>query len=142
MPSCPISNERVNERVARIVGLLVFLTAMLALWKPSSLWLALLSVDFAARSFYRPWSLFANLARPLALRWGAPQIVDAAPKIFAARIGLGLTLAAWFFAWIGIGSLSEILLGIMAICAFLEAFFGYCVGCSFYSLWKRIVRQN
>ena len=138
MPSCPISNERVNERVARLVGALVFVTTALYLIHPSFVWLLVLLADFTARSFYRPYSLFAHLAKPLAERMGAPRIVDAAPKIFAARIGLVMTLGALAALFGGSPLLSQIIIGVMLFCAFMEAGFGYCVGCKFYGIYRKL----
>jgi hypothetical protein len=138
MRSCPISNERVNERVARLVGALVFAAALTYLWLPSPLWLVLLAADFTARSFYRPASPFAQLAKPLAERLGAPLVVDAAPKIFAARIGLAMSLAALALHMAGMVDAARTVLAVMALCAFMEAAFGYCVGCRFHTLWRRV----
>jgi hypothetical protein len=131
--------ERVDERAARLVGLLVLLIIVLQLRFPSIIWLILLSVDFAARAFYRPASPFARLSRCAARRLGAPRIVDAAPKIFAARIGLILSAAALLCWLIGWGTGWQLLLATMGVCAFFEVFFGYCVGCRFYTLWVRIM---
>ncbi|WP_353662120.1 DUF4395 domain-containing protein [Hydrogenimonas sp. SS33] len=140
MSSCPISNERVNERVARIVGALVFVFALLTIFRPQPLWLILLLADFTARSFYRPWSPFARLARPLAERLGEPQVVDAAPKIFAARIGLGMTAAALLAYATHHIELLRVVMAVMALCALLEALWSYCVGCKMYTFYRRIVR--
>ena len=138
MPSCPISNERVNERVARIVGWLVFVVALLYIFIPHPVWLAVLLIDFTARSFYRPASIFAHLAKPLARQLGEPQIVDVAPKIFAARIGLGMTLAAIAALIAQQPELSRVILAVMALCAFMEGAFGYCVGCKFYGIYRKL----
>ena len=138
MASCPISNERVNERVARIVGWLVFVVALLYIFMPHPAWLAVMLADFTARSFYRPASIFAQSAKPLAQRLGEPQIVDAAPKIFAARIGLGMTLAAIAAFIARQPELSRGILAVMALCAFMEGAFGYCVGCKFYGIYRKL----
>ncbi len=138
MPSCPISMERVDERAARLVGFLVLFIVILQFLFPSIVWLVLLSADFAARAFYRPASPLARLSRCAVERFGLPHIVDAAPKIFAARIGLFLSVAALLCWLIGWETGWELLLVIMGICAFFEAFFGYCVGCKFYTLWVRL----
>ncbi len=138
MPLCPISMERVDERAARLVGLLVLLIVILQFTIPSILWLILLLADFSARAFYRPASPFARLSRCAVERFGAPRIVDAAPKIFAARIGLILSVAALLCLLIGWETGWQLLLTIMGICAFFEAFFGYCVGCKFYTLWIKM----
>ncbi|WP_201352733.1 DUF4395 domain-containing protein [Hydrogenimonas urashimensis] len=138
MASCPISNERVNERVARIVGGLVFVAALSFMFHPSLPWLVLLVVDFSARSFYRPYSLFAQMALPVAKRLGAPQIVDAAPKIFAARIGLAMAATAMALYLAGYLSAAAAIMAIMLICAFFEAAFGYCVGCKFYTIYRKL----
>ena len=138
MPSCPISNERVDERVARIVGWLVFFVALLDLFVPHPIWLAILLEDFTARSFYRPASLFAQIAKRIVEKFGKPQIVDAAPKIFAARIGLGMTLAAIAAYMAQQPELSRAILAVMALCALMEGAFGYCVGCKFYGIYRKL----
>ncbi len=141
MPSCPISNERVNERVARLVGWLVAIVAAVFLWHPSMLLLILLSIDFGARSFYRPLSIFAQIAKLLAEKLGEPMIVDAAPKIFAARIGLAMTVIAMLATATHHVTIAQAVIAVMTLCALLEGAFGYCVGCKFYTMYRRMSRR-
>ncbi|WP_457597720.1 DUF4395 domain-containing protein [Hydrogenimonas sp.] len=141
MVSCPISSERIDERVARAVGWAVFLTASGYLVAPSPLWLVLLLVDFTARALYRPASPFVWLLRPLALRFGEPRIVDAAPKIFAAKIGWTMSLAALALHLEGGQDLARLVVGVMALCALLEGAMGYCVGCTLYGYYARARRR-
>ena len=138
MASCPISNERIDERVARTVGGFILFLGLGYLFVPSPLWLILLLGDFLARAFYRPASPLVRLARAVIAGRGSPRIVDAAPKIFAARIGLVMTLAAALCHGLGSLDTARAVIALMSLCAFFEGAFGYCVGCRLYTLWRHL----
>jgi len=75
----PFAHYGIDEKSARIVNVLV-----------GTLALALLVLDVSARAFSRPGlSLFTNVSRKILWFFSIPpRRVDAAPKRFAARIGL------------------------------------------------------
>ena len=140
MSQCPISTDRIDERVARIVGAIVAITVGLYLRFPHWAWLLILTLDFLARSVRRKWSPYARLAcLPVALM-GPSTPVDAAPKQFAAKIGLLMSAAALLLHASGLILWAKGVMTIMLLCALPEALFGYCVGCKFYSLYRRLVR--
>ena len=136
--SCPISPEVIDDRATRIgAGLIILLT--LASLELGQAWLPLLlAVDFGLRS--RGWNIWSPVAQAAkALRTAAgvsPRPINAGPKRFAALVGaafsLGIALALLFHQ----PGLARALAAVLILCAALEAFLGFCVGCRVYSLLK------
>lgn len=144
--SCPISGKRRDENVARIVAALVLLIAIairgLLAWPHPVLAVALtlaLAADFAIRGFWTPkFSPLAVLGRAFISGFRIrPKHTDAAPKIFAARIGLLFTLTAVALILAGSVTAAQIVVIVLSLCALFEAAFSYCVGCQMYSLLPR-----
>lgn len=141
--SCPISGNKRDNTTVRVVAGFVFIISVFALWsalrnsvQTASILTGALAIDFIIRAFIKPkYSPLANLARGIVSGLKLPKkMVDNAPKIFAARIGvLFSTVSAVLFAvnlrWAGI-----VVLSILILCAALESFFGFCLGCWMYSL--------
>jgi hypothetical protein len=134
--ACPINSETVNNRVVRIVaGEVVVIAIVFIIWPQ---WWLLLSLagDFLLRALgYRKYSPLATIARTLvaALRLDK-QPVNAAPKQFAAKIGVGFALTTAVLALIGLTLAARLVAAGLLGAASLEALFGYCVGCKIYSL--------
>jgi hypothetical protein len=130
--TCPISSQKVSGSAARVTGLLA-----VALFTPARWVLALLAVDFAIKVFLRfrfsPLCVVSRLVgRMLRL---SPQLVDAAPKRFAAALGLGFSLAGLLFGVAFTLPLAySVVVGMFAVCAALEGFAGFCVGCTIYRI--------
>ena len=109
---------------ARAVTLLVVLTGLFAL------------AAFAGvqRTPYA-W-LYKTLVRP---RLGAPtELEDAAPPRFAQAVGLGFAVVALLGYLSGATLLGAIATGFALGAAFLNAAFGFCLGCEVYLLARRI----
>ena len=144
--ACPISGDSRNERVARIVAALVVgIVVAAALLGAPWAWviLLLLAVDFAVRGFGSPRrSPLATLARGLAhaLRL-SPKPVDAAPKKFAARIGVFFSALSGLLFVAGIPAAALLVAAILVLCATLEAGLGYCVGCELYAALPRPIAR-
>lgn len=83
-----------------------------------------------------PYSwLFATLVRP---HLGAPrELEDEAPPRFAQTVGLGFAVAALLGYGAGLDLLGAAATGLALAAAFLNAVFGYCLGCEMYLLIKR-----
>lgn len=101
--------------------------------------LFVLGADFAVRAFGQPrHSPLAAVARGMvhALKM-RPQPVDAAPKRFAAKIGLVFSLSAsvLFLAQVPVGAIA--VAAILGFCALLESAFGVCIGCKVYAALPR-----
>ncbi len=137
--ACPINSETVNNRVVRLVAGFVVVIATTFLITPHWWLFYLLGGDFLLRALgYRQCSPLANLARLLAraLRL-EPQAVNAAPKQFAAGIGVAFSLMAGTLALLNLELGARLVAGGLLGAASLEALFGYCVGCRIYSLIPR-----
>ena len=137
--ACPVNSETVNNRVVRLVaGEVVVIAALLIVWPQWWLFLALAG-DFLLRAFgFRKYSLLATIARTVvgALKLDR-QPVNAAPKQFAARIGVGFAVTAAVLAFFGLTLAAQLVTAGLLGAASLEAFLGYCVGCKIYALLPR-----
>jgi len=131
-----------GQRFTAAVNLAGFTVALLA--APSRLTevlLAVLGAAFAVGTLagpqQTPWALtFKKLIRP---RIGAPrELEDAAPPRFAAGVGLGFTVVALVGYLSGATLLGAIATGFALAAAFLNAVFGFCLGCEVYLLARRI----
>ncbi|MCU1493987.1 MAG: hypothetical protein JWO62_1751 [Acidimicrobiaceae bacterium] len=131
---------QVNDVAARTVATGVFLTAVVTV-ATGQAWLApLLAYGFVARTLSGPrFSLLGQLAtRVVAPRLPAyAKTVPGPPKRFAQAIGASFTLAATGLWLAGDNVPALVLLGVLALPAFLEAALGYCVGCKVFALLMR-----
>ncbi len=132
---CPISDERVDERGVRATALLTFVIALLFIIEPNIFAAAFLSFDFYARGFGMPQvSLLAcsghGLTRYFPFR---SRIIDKAPKIFAARVGLVFSLIASLLLMADLELAAQIVIGILALFSLLEWSISFCLGCYVYS---------
>jgi hypothetical protein len=137
--ACPISSESRNEVVVRLVAAFVVIisAASIAAGPHVAPWVFLaLAADFVVRGFAKPkYSPLATLARGVANTLKlAPKPVDAAPKRFAARVGVVFTIAACALYLGGAPLAGSIVAGVLITCAVLESVFAICVGCTVYSL--------
>lgn len=81
--------------------------------------------------------LFRTFVRP---RLGAPrELEDAAPPRFAQAVGLGFAVVAIAGFLSGATLLGAVATGAALAAAFLNAAFGFCLGCEVYLLGKRVV---
>ena len=121
---------------------LVILAVALVTPRPVSITLvALQTVAFAIGAFrgvqFTPTAyLFRTLIRP---RLSAPhELEDARPPRFAQTVGLAFTVVALVGYASGETVVGAIAVGFAVIAAFLNAVFGFCLGCELYLLIKRI----
>jgi hypothetical protein len=131
---CPISDKRIDEQVARLNGASTVLLLAAFVVSGNLLPILFLFVDFALRSGdLSRYSALAYLSRNIVkLLSIKPKLINAGPKIFAARIGLVFSLAIILSCFSGFINLSLILTGVFGACAFLEFAFCFCVACQIY----------
>jgi hypothetical protein len=137
--TCPIAGYKIDETASRWVAGFVLLLVVLLPWlRPEfqAIVLVFLTADFGTRAFSRPrWSPLARLSGAILNAVGAEGIrVDAGPKRFAARIGLGFSLGILWLLIDGLTNPALAVAGALAACALLEASLGVCVGCHLYSI--------
>jgi len=141
---CPISDRRINERVARVNG--VFTVLLLLLFGITGQWFipAFLAIDFLMRSGrLSKYSLMGNSSKNI-VKWLLlpEQLINAGPKIFAARIGfvfsaIILVSVISGFTWLALGFAA-----VLAFFSFMEAAFGFCVACEIYPVLYRYLYQG
>ena len=134
---CPVGSERVDENAARVNGAITVAILALSLWPPVR-WLQFyLLVDFGIKVFagfaYSP-SCF--VARRVADALELPnEPIPAAPKRFAGAVALFFVTGS-LVSWYAAGSVAAFLAftAVFLVCAFLETFAGFCLGCYVYGL--------
>jgi hypothetical protein len=132
---CPISDERINERVTRINAIFGILLVVTGFVSSSALFFILLLADFYIRAFtklkFSPISYASyKMANALNLE---KKSIDKAPKIFAARIGFLMTFAITILFLLNLGTSALVLGGILVFFASLEFVLAICMGCIMYT---------
>lgn len=129
-----ISKNHVNEKIVRIIaGQVVLLTILLLFtsWKILALFLV---ADFALRVFTKTPSLLAFNAKLISKTFNLkPKPIFAAPKRFAASLGLLFSILIALLLYLDYTSIAYIVGSILIICAALEAFLNVCLGCYIYN---------
>lgn len=139
--SCPITNIKVNETAVRIQAAFISVLGLVFILHAHYIWLFILLYDFSIRiaghQNFSPLAIASRLiVKILSLK---PHMVDAGAKKFAAKVGLIFVIIAIALFFLGMTQLSFYVVGILIICALLEAIIGYCVGCKFYQIWQTIL---
>ena len=139
------ASAQIDPRGARFAaGVTTVLLAVTLLTAPSTTALAVLAVQTvvfgigAVAGVQRtPYSwVFRRLVRP---RLGAPdELEDAAPPRFAQAVGLGFAVVALVGYLTGVTLLGTVATGFALAAAFLNAAFGFCLGCEVYLVARRI----
>ena len=132
---CPISDEVVNERVTRVNALITILLVVSGFIFSSVLFFVFLLADFYIRAFteakYSPVSYISSrLVNALNFNM---KPVGKAQKIFAARLGLIMTLVITVLFLLKMNTAAFIVGGILVFVASLEFALGICVGCMIYT---------
>ncbi len=133
--SCPVSAVKVNENIARVVAFFTILVVITGAYFKLPILIALLAIDFFLRAFTNgKYSPLKYLARRSSDYLGLDEKpTDAAPKKFAAGIGLFFTLAIAALQLFHYDVASYSLAALLLICAGLESFKGFCLGCVIYT---------
>lgn len=132
---CPISDERINERVTRINALFGIVLLIAGFVFNSVFFFVFLLADFYTRAFtkakFSPISYLSyNMANALNLN---KKNIDKAPKIFAARIGFLMTMAITTLFLFQLNNAALIVGGVLIFFATLEFALAICMGCIMYT---------
>jgi hypothetical protein len=132
----------VNDVAARVTAAGVLALAAAALASRVAWVTVPLAYGFVARVLagprLSPLGLFAT--RVAAPRISAhPRLVPGPPKRFAQALGALFSVSA-AVCWLGFGlsSVAEMLLGVLVVCAGLEAGLGFCIGCRAFALATKL----
>ena len=137
---CPISYRKIDEHVARLNGAFTVLFLAVFTVTGNIFPVIFLIIDFLLRSGkLSRFSLLAFLSKNTAKTlFSKPLLINAGPKVFAARIGVVFNFAIIVSCFSGLTNLALIFTGIFCTCAFLESAFGFCVACQFYPFIYRL----
>jgi len=138
--SCPISFNRIDTHLVRIIALQVIVVALLLLATSHLFFAFLLLFDFSVRTLnLKRFSPFANIAKLIIKSLQIkPQLCDEAPKRFALYLGLGIIGFFTLLFLFEFSKVATILVAILIICALLEASLDYCIGCKIYHFIQMI----
>jgi len=142
--SCPISAERVNENVVRIIAFMVAAIAITCVVFSNYWAIVFLLFDFALRAFTTgKFSLLKFIAIKIADGLSlSPKMKDLAPKKFAATLGFGFCLLITAVFRFDFYNAALIFTSIMIVFALLESLFAICVGCYIYSFLQIFTKKN
>lgn len=132
---CPVSNERINERITRLNALFGILLVVSGFMFNTVFFFVFLLADFYIRAFtnarYSPISLLSSgMVSTLNLE---KKDIDKAPKIFAARLGFLMTAAVTLLFFFEFNVAALIVGGILVFFSSLEFALGICMGCIIYT---------
>ncbi|MDP8299310.1 MAG: DUF4395 domain-containing protein [Candidatus Tantalella remota] len=137
--ACPTVNFSVDEKTARIGAFFTLILMLVFIFTPWKWIIFVLAADFFLRVFLKgkgnPLAVLnRRMAKALELE---PSLVNAGPKLFAARIGFICCVLIAILYIADLMTVAYALSVMIALFASLESFLGYCVGCRLYSLIPR-----
>jgi hypothetical protein len=132
---CPISDKKVNESVVRLTALWVVLLSGVYLLAPNPYIPIYLAFDFYIRAFTKStFSPLSWLSTQFVKKFQLPvHLIDKAPKIFAARIGLLFSILMFASSLVGLPVLAISTSSVLILFAFLECGLNFCAGCWVYT---------
>ena len=142
--SCPISFNRIDSNLVRIIALQVIVVSFFLLLSSNLLFAYLLLFDFSVRTLnikkISPFILVANFF--LKIFQIQPQLCDEAPKRFALYLGLGIVGFVTLLLLFSFVKIAMFLTIILILCASFETLFDYCIGCKIYYLLQILSKEN
>lgn len=136
---CVIADFQINEKAARMNAFLVIIGVIFFIYTPAKWMLFILGMDFFIRGFISPrFSPFSMLSKFIIdILKIQPLLINAGPKIFASQIGFAICVSILLFYILDLKTAGNIFALSLVLCASLEAFLGYCVGCKIFSLLNK-----
>ncbi len=150
--TCPISKKQIDENVVRLIGFftLILLIISFFITKIAIFIFIFIIFDFYARIFIPKFSILKIISKIILHKIIKikPKPIGAAPKRFAAGIGLLLSVIIFFIIFFYkpnwntqntlptnfyIEIIEKTFIIIFAIAVSLETFFKFCLGCKIYS---------
>lgn len=143
-PICPVSNRKIDEKIARSNAIITVVILILFGISLNLFLVSFLAIDFFLRTSkwhtYSPIAFLSkNLVKLLSMQ---SKLINAGPKIFAARIGLFFTLTiATLFAF-EFSVAAVVVASVLLVFSTLEGVFGICVACLIYPHLYKVVYQT
>jgi hypothetical protein len=138
--ACPLLFRQIDGTVVRINAFSVSALVVLFLCTSQTIWLYLLGADFLIRLYgsksFSPVNRLSMCIKQL-LRLET-KMTDAGAKRLAAHFGVAFVILLLISTYMQLETMTYALGALFLLCAFLELFFDYCVGCKIYHLLKKI----
>ncbi|MDG5800404.1 DUF4395 domain-containing protein [Marinilabiliaceae bacterium ANBcel2] len=137
---CPISGKKVNKWIARVNATLTTLLLLLYFFSNSVFIIFFLTIDFALRGFEKQrYSLLSIISTKIVEYLPVEKKMEnAGPKFFAARIGWVFSLMVLIAYFFNLPVTANIIAGVFAFFAFLEAAVGFCLACYIYPYFLKV----
>jgi hypothetical protein len=104
-----------------------------------NIWIPLfLTLDFFILGFLEKTSLRSLVAKKVTKKLKAGKMVNAGPKIFAAKIGFWASLIITLCVFLNWTAAYYFVAGILTAAAGAEAIFEFCLGCKMFPYWMRL----
>jgi len=132
----------IDPRGPRFVAALTTIVLAVVLLTGSVWLLAAQAVVFAVGAFAGPQrSPYAEVYRHLVRPRLAPpaELESAAPPRFAQGVGLGFAVVGTIALAVGASTVGLVAVGLALAAAFLNAAFGFCLGCEVYLVGRRLL---
>lgn len=141
---CPISFKQVNERAVQINAALAILSIIFFLFTPYKWIILILAIDFFIRGFLNLSYSFYSATSKTILRIFKikPLMVNAGPKIFAAKIGFVFCCMIAVSYLFNFQRISLIIGSIFVFFVALEAIFRFCLACRIYPFMYKMKATN
>jgi hypothetical protein len=142
---CPVSAGKADEYITRTIAVFTVLVTIAALFFGNYLIMLLLTADFAIRSFTSGKGSplkFISIHTAGFLEIRDRKLIDAAPKKFAALLGMTFSFLTAVFMIMQFPITAVVIASALIFCALLEGIFGYCLGCVVYSILVSPRRKN
>jgi len=138
---CPISDNYIDENIARLNASITLLIVLTFLFTPFKWVIFLILTDFALRRIINgKFSYVSRISRFTTGILGFKKVsINAGPKLFAANVGLLLSFLIALLYYTGLVNVSYALAGILAFFTFLESFFNICAACILYPFVSRFL---
>ena len=140
---CNCPDNQVNAKVARLNALWTLVLAILFIfvWR----WTAyILFLDFFIKAIFHPrYSPISRLnswfLKVLKIK---PKFIFAPPKLFAAKVGFVFSAVIIILYLLDYTLAAQIFAGVLALFAFLEFVFEFCMGCWAYEIIQKLTHPS
>ena len=133
--TCPVSAVRIDNNVTRIIAAIILIMAVVGVVLQNYFIYIFLTYDFLTRTFFNGNGSLLKLVGKQTVKVFniKPKPINAAPRKFAAGLGLIFSLSIGILIFLQLIIPSYLVGGILVICAFMESVLGFCLGCYVYS---------
>lgn len=132
---CPVVGFQTNKKVARLNAFFTLIILIFFVLTDFKYPIFFLGLDFFSRAFLKgKYSMISFFNKHLLRLFKIePSMMNAGPKIFAARLGFLFCFLISLFYLFDFPLVANFLSFIIIILASLELFFDFCLGCKIYA---------